>query len=187
MTTAGLLTGDLVRLAALNPETDAESFARWSRDSEYYRLDTTDPARMWSPRQTREFMDKDDQAEHPNSISLAIRTLDGDQVIGFIALDGIEWTHGDAWVGIGIGDRAFWGRGYGADAMRVMLRYAFVELNLFRVSLNVFEYNRRAIRSYEKCGFTVEGRLRAWIHRDGRLWDLIFMGILREEWDRTRA
>jgi len=66
--------------------------------------------------------------------------------------------------------------------MRVMLRYAFAELNLHRVSLNVFEYNPRAIRSYEICGFVREGRCRQALHRDGRRWDLIYMGIMREEW-----
>jgi RimJ/RimL family protein N-acetyltransferase len=52
-----------------------------------------------------------------------------------------------------------------------------------RVSLNVFEYNPRAIRSYEKCGFKHEGRARQAMNRDGRRWDLIFMGCLREEWE----
>jgi RimJ/RimL family protein N-acetyltransferase len=67
--------------------------------------------------------------------------------------------------------------------MRVMLRYAFRELNLHRVTLTVFEYNPRAIRSYEKAGFVVEGRLRNWLNREGRRWDMIHMGILREEWE----
>jgi RimJ/RimL family protein N-acetyltransferase len=87
-------------------------------------------------------------------------------------------------VGIGIGEREYWGKGYGKDAMRIMLRYAFMELNLHRVSLNVYEYNPRAIRSYEKAGFTVEGRQRQALNRDGRRWDMIYMGSLREEWKR---
>ncbi len=90
-------------------------------------------------------------------------------------------------MGIGIGERDYWGRGYGTDAMQVLLRYAFDELNLHRVSLGVFEYNTRAIRAYEKAGFVVEGRGPQELHRDGRRWDMIFMGILREEWQRARA
>jgi len=86
-----------------------------------------------------------------------IRTLDGDCLIGEIGLDGIKYTHGDAFVGISLGERDFWGKGYGTDAMRVLLRFAFTELNLRRVSLDVFEYNPRAVRSYEKVGFVVEG------------------------------
>ncbi|MCK4899416.1 MAG: GNAT family N-acetyltransferase, partial [Anaerolineales bacterium] len=75
-----------------------------------------------------------------------------------------------------------WGKGFGTDAVSVILRYAFHELNLHRVSLGVFEYNRRARRSYEKVGFSVEGRIRGDMLRQGRRWDVFIMGILREEW-----
>ncbi len=66
--------------------------------------------------------------------------------------------------------------------MGIILRYAFTELNLWRVSLDVFEYNPRAVRSYEKVGFIHEGCVRQYLNRAGRRWDLIFMGITREEW-----
>lgn len=66
--------------------------------------------------------------------------------------------------------------------MRLALRFAFMELNLHRVTLDVFEYNPRAIRSYEKAGFREEGRRRQLLLRNGRRWDEIEMGILREEW-----
>ena len=85
-------------------------------------------------------------------------------------------------MGIHIGERDFWGKGYGTDALRVLLHYGFDELNLQRVSLSVLEGNARAMRSYEKCGFRLEGRERqAWAY-DGRRWDEIYMGLLREEW-----
>ncbi len=89
-------------------------------------------------------------------------------------------------MGIGIGEREYWGNGYGTDAMRAILHFAFTELNLYRVSLNVFEYNPRAIRSYEKAGFVAEGRQRQVLNRDGRRWDVIYMGILHEEWERRQ-
>jgi RimJ/RimL family protein N-acetyltransferase len=66
--------------------------------------------------------------------------------------------------------------------MNVLLRFAFHEINLRRVTLTVFEYNPRAIRSYEKAGFYHEGRVRCLLNREGRRWDLLYMGILREEW-----
>jgi RimJ/RimL family protein N-acetyltransferase len=85
-------------------------------------------------------------------------------------------------VGIGIGERDFWSKGYGTDTMKVCLRYAFLELGLQRVSLGVFEYNPRAVRSYEKAGFKLEGRTRYDAHREGKRYDSLWMGILREEW-----
>jgi RimJ/RimL family protein N-acetyltransferase len=66
--------------------------------------------------------------------------------------------------------------------MQLILGYAFMELNLHRVSLDVFGYNLRAIRSYEKVGFKLEGRKREMLLREGKRWDLIYMGILRAEW-----
>jgi RimJ/RimL family protein N-acetyltransferase len=66
--------------------------------------------------------------------------------------------------------------------MNILLRFAFTEINLRRVTLTVFEYNPRAIRSYEKAGFRHEGRARKVVNKEGRRWDVLYMGILREEW-----
>jgi RimJ/RimL family protein N-acetyltransferase len=85
-------------------------------------------------------------------------------------------------LGIAIGEHEEWGKGYGIDAVRVILRLAFTELNLHRVSLTVFDYNQRAIRSYKKAGFRLERRQRFFLKREGQRWDLIHMGILRNEW-----
>jgi len=181
-----LLQGELVRLVAANAEKDAERFAQWSRDSEYARQLDSEPALPPSAKRAKEDIQKWMENESPNNFGFMIRTLADDRLIGFIGLDGIRWTHGDTFVGIGIGDPEYRGNGYGTDAMCVILRYAFTELNLHRVSLDVFEYNSRAIRSYEKAGFVVEGRQRQALNRDGRRWDVIFMGILREDWERRQ-
>ena len=174
-----LFHGELVRLTAANPETDAEVVTGWSRDSEFLRLLDDEAARPWLLKSVK----KDMEEESSDGFQFMIRTVAEDRLIGFVGLHrSIRWAQGDAWVGIGIGDRAYWGKGYGTDAMRVLLRYAFTELNLHRVTLGVFEYNARAIRSYEKAGFVVEGRSRQEMLRDGRRWDALTMGILREDW-----
>jgi RimJ/RimL family protein N-acetyltransferase len=132
----------------------------------------------------KEWFEKDLETASPTYVAFSVRTLAEDKLIGFVSFDGINWTSRDAFVAIGIGERDFWGRGFGTDAMRLMLRYGFTELNLHRVTLAVFEYNPRAVRSYEKCGFRHEGREREFLLRDGKRWDLLHMGILRSEWDR---
>ena len=184
MNANNLFEGELVRLSAEDPEKILEYMSKWNRDSEYWRLAMDEPVMWWSRRENREYLEKMLMDEHPDEFFFMNRTLDDDRVIGDIGLDGVLWNHGDAWVGIGIGERAYWGKGYGTDAMRVLLRYAFTELNLHRVSLGVFEYNPRAIRSYEKAGFVLEGREREAVFRSGKRWDIIFMGILREDWER---
>ena len=177
---ADLFRGKLVHLTVENPETLASLESQWSADSEYSRLLNWNPARRFSVMNAQKWIEK--YFEKEGDHSFAIRTLADERIIGGIGLDGITWTHRDCYVGIGLGDREFWGKGYGTDAMKIILRYAFTELNLHRVTLGVFEYNQRGVRSYEKAGFVIEGRQRSLILREGRRWDVIFMGILREDW-----
>ena len=86
-------------------------------------------------------------------------------------------------LGIAIGDRAYWGRGYGRDAVRTLLAYAFRHLNLERVWLWVHADNERAVGAYRACGFVEEGRLRRHAWSDGAFVDVLCMGVLRDEWE----
>lgn len=175
-----LFQGELLRLAALNTGTDPETFARWTQDTEFMRLLDADPAAPSTLAKERSQIEKDENSA--DFVGFALRTLTDDRLIGYIGLFDIQWHAGTAFVGIGIGERDYWGKGYGTDAMRLIVRYAFEALHLRRVGLDVFAYNERAYRSYVKSGFVEEGRARQYLHRDGRRWDLIYMGILREEW-----
>jgi RimJ/RimL family protein N-acetyltransferase len=176
-----LFKGKLVRLAGIDPEEVSKSFAQWNRDSEFMCLLDTDPPRLHSSKAIKEWVEKELE-KATEMYWFAIRTLEDDRLLGDITLSVINWGSREAFVGIAIGERGFWGQGYGTDAMQLILRYGFVELNLQRVSLTVFEFNQRALRSYEKAGFQLEGRQRQIIQREGRRWDILYMGILREEW-----
>jgi RimJ/RimL family protein N-acetyltransferase len=177
-----LFTGKLVRLTAIHPETDAAVFARWGADIDYMRHLDSGPQLPDTAKKIKEAIEKEQGEASVTQLEFAVRPLADDQLIGFVAFDGISWQHGDTFVAIGIGDPAYRGKGYGTDAMQVMLRYGFMELNLHRISLDVFEYNERALKSYLKAGFVIEGRQRGMLRRDGRRWDFIYMGILRDEW-----
>jgi RimJ/RimL family protein N-acetyltransferase len=170
--------GKLVRLAARNVETAALE-ARWERDSEFHRLSSAQPAYPVTVNQAKHWFDD----LGPNRFRFAIHALSDDRFLGDVGLWIGSWASGEAWVGIGIGERSDWGKGYGTDAMRLILRYAFAELNLFRVSLDVLGSNARAIRSYEKCGFVREGEVRDAARYDGQYISEVHMGILRDEWE----
>jgi diamine N-acetyltransferase len=101
--------------------------------------------------------------------------------IGNTGLHSINWTHRAAELGIVIGEKEYWGRGFGSDAIRALVRFGFEEINLHRIFLHVFEDNGRAIRAYEGCGFQHEGRLRDGVYRHGRYYDLLAMSILSHE------
>ncbi len=179
-----LFEGKLVRLTAEDPKSLVEANIRWGQNSAFGRLLDDEPLRLWSAKKIKEWIDKELERE-PLEPSFSIRTVADDRLIGFIGAWGLSWAHGDTFFGIGIGEEDLWGKGYGTEALQLFLRYAFCEMNLRRVSLNVFGYNPRAIRSYEKCGFKIEGRQRQALLRDGQRWDMIYMGILREEWENT--
>jgi len=177
-----LLRSKRIRLVAVDPEQIAPLFARWGRDADYLRQLDSNPAQLWSASAIQRWIKKEQEKDGLRDLVFMIESVKEAKPIGFVALDGIQWSHGEAWLGIGIGERAYRGQGLGTEAVRLILQYAFTELNLHRVSLSVFEYNPRALRSYEKAGFQVEGRERGALKRDGRRWDLIFMGILAERY-----
>ena len=176
-----IFRGALVRLSAEDPETHAENWSRWWHDSEYGRLLDLDPVHLLSSKPAKDWLEKSLEKDPPEMWLFGIRTLADDKLIGFVELSGAS-AHGNSWVAIGLGEREYWGKGYGTDAMKLALRFGFLELGLHRVSLDVFDYNPRGVKSYEKAGFKYEGRVREMIRRDGKRYDVIFMGVLRDEW-----
>lgn len=117
-----------------------------------------------------------------DNYSFAIETIEG-AYIGGCGINTVDWKNSTCIIGIFIGDKEYWGKGYGSDAMRLLIRFIFEEMNLNRIQLNVYDFNKRAIKSYEKCGFVEEGRLRQSLFKKGRYHDEIVMGLLREEYN----
>ncbi len=170
-----MLRGKKTRLRAVERE-DIPLFLRWFNDPEIrqylsmYMPVSADEEERWFERQ----MDRQDAR------ILAIETVEGVH-IGNIGLHDLDWKNRNAQLGVVIGEKAYWGLGYGTDAIKALLRFAFDEMNLHRVQLRVFDFNERAIRCYRRCGFREEGRLRQELYRDGAYHDVLLMGILREE------
>jgi RimJ/RimL family protein N-acetyltransferase len=171
-----IFTGKLVRLSAFDPQEMSKTFPRWYQNSEYLRLLDSSPRPLRSSKAALKSMEKEAEEMSLENYYFSIRTLAEDKLIGEIGLEVANWPGRDAW-----------SKGYGTDVMNVLLRFAFTEVNLKRLTLTVFEYNPRAIRCYEKAGFRHEGRLRRLLNREGRRWDELFMGILREEWLELNA
>ncbi|AEX85937.1 acetyltransferase [Marinitoga sp. 1135] len=105
------------------------------------------------------------------------------EYIGGCGVNEIDWKNSVATVGIFIG-KPFFNKGYGTEAMKLLVDFVFKEMNINKVKLHVFSFNQRAIKSYEKVGFKVEGILREQIFREGKYHDEVIMGILRKEWNK---
>ena len=180
-----LLSGEKIYLVALEPEKAAELFNRWAGDTEYWRLANSDPVIQFSVASIKTWLEE--HSFDKDNFFFTIQTRQDNRPIGDVGLSGIDWIHRNAYLGISIAEREEWGKGCGTDAVKVILRLAFSELNLHRVSLTVFDYNQRAKRAYEKAGFRTEGRQRGFLKREGQRWDLIYMGILRREWEMAQT
>ncbi|HEY3475995.1 MAG TPA: GNAT family protein [Anaerolineales bacterium] len=182
-----------VRLGPIDHEKDPEIESKWTHDSEFMRLMEIDPARPMSAAMLKKQYEKlEKQAEDDkNLFYFMIRARADDRLIGKAAIQRIEWTNGNAFIRLGIGAVEDRRKGYGTQALQMLLRFAFAELNLFRVTADVPEYNQGATALLRKCGFTQEVCRRRALERDGRRWDLYIYGLLRDEWqmsgDKARA
>lgn len=198
-----LLDGRLIRLTPIDVEQDAEVESEWTHDPEYLQLLGLDVARPLSPAHLKkkyEDLEKK-MAESGDQFYFAVRLQPGDivesehtrtivsasRLVGFTELTWVSWNHGAAYMRLGIGDPDDRGKGYGSEALALMLNYAFQELNLFRLTAVIPEYNQVAMQLFERAGFVEEVRRRQAIHRYGRCWDVIHMGILRAEWEEMNT
>ncbi|MDG6221536.1 MAG: GNAT family protein [Candidatus Thermoplasmatota archaeon] len=117
-----------------------------------------------------------------SDIIMLIVLSDTNQPIGTVGLHKINPVHGGAEIGISIGEKNAWGKGHGAEAMKLALQYAFNTLALHRVELTVIADNLRARRLYEKLGFKEEGAMREKLFIEGRRKDTVVMSLLAHEW-----
>jgi RimJ/RimL family protein N-acetyltransferase len=174
-----MIEGTLVNLRA--PEiTDLERNARWVNDREVtqYLSMRYEMSLAAEEGWMREAVSKPLAYDR---VFFAIDTKEG-QHIGNTNLFEVKPEDRKAKLGIMIGEKDYWSRGYGSDALTTLLRFGFDEMNLNRVELDVFAFNERGIAAYRKCGFVEEGRRRQAQFTAGEYHDVFVMSVLRDEW-----
>lgn len=174
-----MLSGDRVTLRPIVRD-DLPRFLAFFNDVEVELAGGGDPPTPKTLKEVEKFFDVDADTPDRSKTNFAIEA-DG-KCIGSCGIFEIDDTFRTCELGIGIGDKEYWGRGYGRDAVKLLLDYAFRLRNFRRVWLEVHSENERAIRAYKSCGFVEEGRLREHAWLDGRYVDVVYMGVLREEW-----
>lgn len=174
-----------IRFGPIDHEAHAEIEAKWTQDAGFMRLMEWKPMQPLSPALVKkEYESIEKKAmESKNMYYFTIRAREDDRLIGKAILEWIDWTNGSGWIQLGLGAAEDRRRGLGGQALRLLLRFAFAEIGLFRVSAMSPEYNEGAIRLLQKHGFREEVRRRQAVERDGRRWDLIAFGLLRAEWE----
>jgi RimJ/RimL family protein N-acetyltransferase len=173
-----MFKGNRVLLRPMQPE-DITRQHEFSQDPELYGLDCDYP--HVSPlERARALYETRTTKPDENTAFFAIEA--DRKYIGDYGLMGLHNRYGNLELGIMIGDRAYWGRGYGRECVKLLLDYGFHYLGVRRIVLTTRAKNERAIRCYRACGFVEEGRPRKALWIEGEYVDLVNMSILREEW-----
>jgi len=178
-----------ITFGPIDHEKDSEIESKWTHDAEFMRLMELKPVRPMSPAMVKKQYEKiEKEIEESHSLYyFTIHAKADERLIGKAVLEWLEWTNGNGWIRLGIGSADDRRKGYGSQALQMLLRFAFAELNLFRITAMVPAYNEAMINLLKKFRFAEEVRRREAIERDGRFWDLLTFALLRSEWETQAA
>lgn len=166
-----------ITLDAIKDE-DLKYMIPWFNDINFLRNYDYEAAIPYTEKKLKQYLDS--LMESPEHMVFSIR--EHETIIGLLGLNDILWNNGCGNIFIGIGNNSNQSKGYGKIALSLLLNFAFNELNLYRLQLQVIEYNNRAINLYRSFGFIKEGSLRGFIHRDNKRYDMIVYSLLRDEY-----
>ncbi len=172
------LKGKKVYLSPLNVE-DAEQYCMWLNDFEVAQNLLTFNQQL---SQEREKVILNDMVKN-NSQTFSIVDIKTDKLLGNCSIFRINLRNRKAEVGIFIGNKEYWSKGYGTEALSLLIDYGFNILNLNNIMLEVFGFNKRAFKAYQKVGFKVIGKRRETIILAGEKHDEIYMDILANEFE----
>lgn len=174
------IVGEKVYLRPLRKEDIGEKYLAWINDpkTSRYLESGTFPQNKGDLEEFFETV-----TESTDNVIFAISDKNENKHIGNVKIGPIDWVNRSAEFGLLIGDKTFWGRGIGEEVTRMVVEYAFNDINLRRVELGVFEEHESAKRVYEKVGFEVEGCFRGALFHEGEYKDHIWMSILRSNYD----
>lgn len=174
-----MITGNRVLIRGIEYE-DLPQVYRWSNDQEIKEL--FDPIIEFLSFD--EFVDRFNKTgKSKEHMDFTIVETETKKPIGICTLKDIDYINKNSLCTLYIGDADSRDKGYGSEAMKLLLEFAFKDLNLKRVGLWVFDFNKMAIKCYKKCGMKVEGIMRDGVYRNGNYHDMYFMGILRHEYE----
>lgn len=171
------MNGKKVELRAIQ-KADLPKFVEWINDTKvnkfllHYRPMTLEEELLWYDKKIVE----------KNDVYFSIVAKKEKKLIGSTNLHKIDTKNRCAEIGMMIGDKYYWGKGYGTDALTLLVDYGFNTLNLNRIELTYIEFNERAKNCYTNVGFKEEGIKRKAQFIDGKYWDVVMMGLLRSEW-----
>ncbi len=172
--------GKLIKLRAYK-ESDIERAVEFINDEEVKKfLDSNIPFPITKWEEEEWVKSRKSNSEY--TYDFAIEDLETGKYIGGCSINECNLKSRNCTIGIMIGDKEYWGKGYGSDSLKVLIKFIFEEVNMNKIKLNVFSFNSRAIACYKKVGFVEEGILKKELYRNGKYHDIILMSLFKEDW-----
>jgi RimJ/RimL family protein N-acetyltransferase len=173
-----MIRGEKVYLTELD-RANAETIRAWLNDPEVHRYLFVGHIPITKEQEERYY---DAQSVSSDSFNFEIHVAADDRYIGNVSLMDVSFVHRHGEIGLVVGDKEAWGKGYGGDAIATCLKFAFLTLGLHSVSIRSQEENRRALELYRRLGFVETGRERERVYSDGRFENQVVLDILEEEY-----
>jgi RimJ/RimL family protein N-acetyltransferase len=174
------IDGEHIILSTLDKRFHLNTCYKWFNDKDVIRYLLTDCLPTTYEDEIRWF----EELRSNDRLMFAIETRDQRKYIGNVGLHHIDWISHTARTVTILGDKEEWGKGFGTEAKRLVISYAFNSLNLRKLSSHVLECNIPSQRMNIKCGFKEEGCLRKQVYREGQYHDLIIFGLMKTEWEK---
>lgn len=182
-----LFTAATICLTALDAKEDAAALASWTQDSRYIPLaEDGKPSHPLSEFQTKKMLEEilKESDEKRNTFWFGIRTLDETELLGIVGLSWVDWANGSVYMDLSMRNTAEYSQPSTCEALTLIQRYVFHELQMHRLSLNVPEFNEGLIETMTTLGFAVEVRKRETLFRFGRRWDSLHFGRMAKDWEK---
>ena len=167
--------------------TSAERMNKWRNDAELNYYDDEGPELLEKVplERTQRYLERITHSEDDSIIRFAIHLKEGDSLIGTCMIALIDHYNRSCKLGISIGEKGEWGKGYGREAVSALIRICFNELNLNRIGAEIYAFNLRSLRLFQNAGFVREGVTRQAVFKRGCFEDAVQLGLLKREWNEA--
>ena len=182
-----MLRGKRILLRALERE-DLKLIHKWQNDEEVMRLARSQPDHAISMEALAAELEKNLKGEDATTRRFGIEEKSSEKLIGWCSISYSSWAkrYTSADIGLAIGEKDRWRKGYGTEIVSLLLKEAFEQLNLHRAGWWTYAENKASIALAEKMGFKEEGRLRENVFFDNSFHDTVVLGLLKNEYDRSQ-
>jgi RimJ/RimL family protein N-acetyltransferase len=189
MNNTSLFNAEKICITALDAKEDAPTLATWTQDSRYIPISDDAPPHPMSAAQAEKMLDEllKEADQKRNAFWFGIRTPDESELLGIIGLGWVDWSNGAAYMQLSMKDLAEYSQPSTEEALALMQRYVFYELQMHRLSLTVPAYNEGLIAALQRMGFTEDVRRREAVYRFGHRWDSVHFGLLAVDWQKGVA